>query len=129
LLAKWRWRFLNTDHGSWKEVLQAKYGGHVIVAHVDGADGGGRRSSIWWKDICNLDSEGRWFSEVIIKKVGDGTTTSFWTDIWLGNLSLKDRFPRLFSVSTMKDVKVAAAGSWVDNSWSWSLTWRRSLFV
>jgi hypothetical protein len=42
-----------------------------------------------------------------VKKLGNSTHTSFWDDIWVGNLPLKDRFPRLFSISTQKEATVA----------------------
>jgi hypothetical protein len=67
--------------------------------------------------------------ETTVKKLGDGNMTELWNDAWLGTVPLKDRFPRLFSISTLKEAKVAEAGVWVNNSWCWSLTWRRNFFV
>ncbi|KAL4276089.1 hypothetical protein AHAS_Ahas20G0172300 [Arachis hypogaea] len=32
-------------------------------------------------------------------EVGDGRRTRFWEDVWIHGGSLKDRFPKLFSVS------------------------------
>jgi hypothetical protein len=55
--------------------------------------------------------------------------TALWKDAWLGDVILKDRFPCLFSISTLKDAKVAEAGSWVNNNWCWVLTWRRNFFA
>jgi hypothetical protein len=65
----------------------------------------------------------------VVKKVGDGRLTAFWTDIWIGNVSLKDRFPRLFSVSSIQEAKVGSAGSWVNGRWCWAIAWRQNLFV
>jgi hypothetical protein len=30
-------------------------------------------------------------------ELGNGTTTLFWSDVWLGDEALEERFPRLFS--------------------------------
>lgn len=42
-------------------------------------------------------------------KIADGTTTSFWFDVWDGNDSLGDRFPELFSHCTSKEITVHQA--------------------
>jgi len=44
--------------------------------------------------------------------VGDGKEISFWEDNWLGCGNLKEVFPRLFSISSAKDAKVAELGYW-----------------
>lgn len=36
--------------------------------------------------------------------VGNGDRIHFWTDTWVGNLSVKSAFPRLFSLSLEKDI-------------------------
>jgi hypothetical protein len=46
----------------------------------------------------------------------------------VGNLSLKDRFPRLFSISTQKEATVADLYC-RNNIDHWSLNWRRRFFV
>jgi hypothetical protein len=129
LLANWQWRFLDPSQSGWKALLIAKYGVHLASDHIQQLNGDVRRASTWWKDICNLQGDRRWFEQATVKKVGDGGSTSLWCDSWLGNFSLRDRFPRLYSISNMKEVKVADAGYWENNIWSWSLRWRRSLFV
>lgn len=47
----------------------------------------GRASSIWWKDIPQLDNgdsepNNGWFRTRVKKEVGDGKDTSFWSDWW-----------------------------------------------
>jgi hypothetical protein len=129
LLAKWRWRFLNNDRSCWKLVLEAKYGNNLAHVHLQQEHCQSRTASLWWKDVCKLEGDGSWFAEAAVKKVGDGNTTLLWTDYWLGNFSLKNRFPRLFGISTLKLAKVAEAGYWANDCWHWSLEWRRNLFV
>jgi hypothetical protein len=110
-------------------VLEAKYGDNLAVGHVQQAHREVRTASTWWKDICKLEGDERWFVETTVKRLGDGNTTELWKDTWLGSVPLKDRFSRLFSISTLKEAKVAEAGTWVNNSWCWSLSWRRNFFV
>jgi hypothetical protein len=129
LLAKWRWRFLNADQSCWKVVLQSKYGDNLASKHLQQEHSEVRLASIWWKDICKLEGNDRWLTETIVKKVGNGRSTSLWTDAWLGNFTLKDRFPRLYSISIAKDVMVAEAGLRENDNWRWALDWRRNLFV
>jgi len=38
---------------------------------------------------------GRWFDDNILREVGDGSTTFFWTYRWLGDIPLCDRFSLL----------------------------------
>jgi hypothetical protein len=60
--------------------------------------------------------------------LGNGRKTKFWHDIWIGDLSLKDRFPRLFSISNQKDDLVADVWRPVSGEDSWRLLWRRRFF-
>ncbi|GAU18484.1 hypothetical protein TSUD_366670 [Trifolium subterraneum] len=43
-----------------------------------------------------------WFGESILKKVGDGYDTLFWSDPWLGGSALCERFRRLFDLAENK---------------------------
>jgi hypothetical protein len=72
-------------------------------------------ASLWWKDVCSIGTNlnNNWFAQNVVKKLGNDTHTSFWDDIWVSNLPLKDRFPRLFSISTQKEAMVGVAtGKW-----------------
>jgi hypothetical protein len=112
LLTKWRWRLLNGGNSLWREVIRSKYGDEVI-GRVDWNEGGRPWfSSLWWKDISSIgyNLNTNWFVRSVKRSLGNGATTSFWLDIWVGSLSLKDRFPRLYSISTQKMVTVAELG-------------------
>ncbi|WJX67033.1 hypothetical protein P8452_51532 [Trifolium repens] len=130
LLVKWRWRLLEDDHVLWKEVLKGKYGEGVIGRVELGDESKPWYSSTWWKDICsigiNLDQN--WFSHQVIKKLGDGSHTSFWKDAWVGDVLLCVKFPRLFSIVSNKEATVAELWSPGVGS-GWNLSWRRNLFV
>ena len=54
---------------------------------------------------------------------------SFWEDLWLGEVRLKEKFPRLFSISLQQLTPISKCGSWDGSVWHWNLMWRRELFV
>ncbi|GAU10875.1 hypothetical protein TSUD_424580, partial [Trifolium subterraneum] len=77
---KWCWRLLVDRGGLWFRVLAARYGidrGRLRE--------GGRSGSSWWREIARIrdgvaDIGGGWFGESVVRKVGDGVETFFWTD-------------------------------------------------
>ncbi|RHN65973.1 putative RNA-directed DNA polymerase [Medicago truncatula] len=104
----------------------------VLVARNGMEDGflrvGGRDGSVWWRNIAGLRSEG-WFFNNVSHLLGDGTNVLFWTDIWLGELSLRDRFSRLYELSLFKGESVATmkALGWDEAGEAWK--WKRRLFA
>ncbi|XP_029148758.1 uncharacterized protein [Arachis hypogaea] len=50
-------------------------------------------------------------------EVGDGRRTRFWEDVWLYCGPLKDRFPRLFSISMQKGCVIGVCGFWDGLDW------------
>ena len=55
--------------------------------------------------------------------VGLGDKTLLWEYIWIGDISLKDRFPILYSLSLQIFLKIEDCGMWD------GLLWRRVLFM
>jgi hypothetical protein len=86
-------------------------------------------SSSWWKDICSIgmNQNNVWFSQQVVKVMGNGEHTRFWEDRWVGVASLSELFPRLFSISMQKEVSVARMRN-QNGLGSWDLIWRRRLF-
>jgi hypothetical protein len=109
LLTKWRWRLLHEDNAVWKEVVKSKYGSGVVGSTVLGDENRPWFASLWWKDICSIGSNfsQNWFSQGVVRKLGNGVNTRFWRDTWVGEIPLQCKFPRLFSISTQKDLSVA----------------------
>jgi hypothetical protein len=70
LLAKWRWKLLNEDNELWKRVILAKYGDNVLGSVSLVAEDYRTVGSVWWRDICRVDSGLGWFSQAATKKVG-----------------------------------------------------------
>jgi hypothetical protein len=131
LLAKWRWRLLSNEHAVWKDVLISKYGSLVVGQPVLGDEVKLWFASSWWKDICSIgvNLNLNWFSSNVVKKLGNGVHTRFWSDIWVGDVPLRDRFPRLFSISSQKEGSVADFRRVINGTFSWDFIWRRRFFV
>jgi len=67
----------------------------VVFVDRDGADS--RRS--WFL-------KGGWFEENVSRNVGSGADTFFWTNRWIGEISLCERFRQLFDLTVDKWVPV-----------------------
>lgn len=65
----------------------------------------------------------------MVRRVGNGLTTSFWNDILRGDLTLRAKYPRLLSISTQKEENVGSVGGALDYGVVWTFGWRRRLFV
>jgi len=68
-----------------------------------------RRQSIWWQDVCRIFDKvelGNWFDCRCHWSLGDGRSVNFWEDRWVVGQVLKEKFPRLFSISQCLDSKV-----------------------
>jgi hypothetical protein len=105
LLIKWRWRLIQRNGTFWKDILSAKYGAQVCQnVHWIGSSIHNGASS-WWKDICSIDirEDESWFAQNLSRKIGNGLSTRFWLDCWLGDNPLSVRYPRLFSISAFKE--------------------------
>ncbi|GKA20408.1 RNA-directed DNA polymerase, eukaryota [Tanacetum coccineum] len=57
--------------------------------------------------IKSLKDSGFDFSSHCKKRIGDGSCTSFWYDIWLADAPLCVQFPRLFALELDKEIVVA----------------------
>ncbi|MCI34288.1 putative non-LTR retroelement reverse transcriptase related protein, partial [Trifolium medium] len=111
--------------GLWFRVLAARYG-----VERGRLRGGGARGSSWWRELVRIpDGEGElgggWFGEHISKRVGDGSDTFFWTDPWMDETSLCERFGRLYDLAENKSVSVVEMFSlgWGAGGEAW--VWRR----
>ena len=131
LLAKWRWRLLDGNFALWKDVLGARYGGCTSVLLEENASGRPRLASSWWKDIVKLGSFGgsNWFNSEVVREVGNGLTSSFWNDVWRGEVCFRVKYPRLFLISANREALVGEVGVVLDHGLEWRLNWRRHLFI
>ncbi|KAK1327166.1 hypothetical protein QJS10_CPA01g01634 [Acorus calamus] len=67
------------------------------------------------------------FMEAIRWKVGHGKKVFLWHDTWLGDSSLKTRFPRLFKISQLKEGMINRFWSSDETGGGWNLQMRRNL--
>lgn len=129
LLGKWRWRLLVDPDVCWHNILVSRYGVPCTKPNTQVWDS--KNSSSWWRDLCAIDSNSvvvqHWLSNEVRRKVGNGDSILVWHDVWFGVKSLKEEFPRLFSLPLDKDSSVAKMGCWDGNVWRWR--WRRALFA
>ncbi|XP_071687945.1 uncharacterized protein [Rutidosis leptorrhynchoides] len=98
LLGKWWWRFLTEPTTLWVKVISSIYGpsggfdldrNHKLIT-----------CNSTWANIIkagdHIDSIGVAFKDSFKKSIGDGSSTRFWSDCWVGSSTLKSRFGRLF---------------------------------
>ncbi|XP_072077829.1 uncharacterized protein [Arachis hypogaea] len=85
-----------------------------------------------WKDICQLNIKEQHIRNMMISglsmEVKNGRNTHFWEDAWLQDGSLKDYFPRLFSISNQQGSVIGDCGFWDGLEWVWNFQRRRELF-
>ena len=129
LLGKWCWSMLTDKEGLWYRVLKARYG-----EVGDRLREGGRHDSMWWRSICRVrgrvgEGVGSWFDDNVRRLVGDGRTTLFWFDHWIGETPLRFKFPRLFDLAINKEctVKEMESLGWEVEGRAWE--WRRRLLA
>ncbi|KAL4285443.1 hypothetical protein GQ457_16G011680 [Hibiscus cannabinus] len=130
LLDKWFCRYGNESASLWRRVIASKISrSESALLPVPGC---GRNTSWIWKGIlksaCCEDSFGLCFRANLSVQVGDGIHILFWDDVWLGNSSLKDQFPRFYALSCNKSGKVADFGRKIGARWVWHIPLRRGLF-
>ncbi|PWA42563.1 hypothetical protein CTI12_AA543490 [Artemisia annua] len=58
----------------------------------------------------------------IKRRVNSGTSTKFWHDTWISNTSLRNQFPRLYRLTTNKDILIR-------DCWNqgWNFSWSRNI--
>ncbi|CAL5192304.1 unnamed protein product [Lathyrus oleraceus] len=133
LMSKWGWRFLNDKHAIWFKLLQFRYGSGLQSLCDVVSKPALSNYSLWWRDIrlvCGTPFGGHdWFSDSISCKLGRDNSILFWKHCWLGNISLKLLFPRLFEVCSFPNALVINCGLWENVGWSWKVGVDSTLLV
>ncbi|GJZ05566.1 putative RNA-directed DNA polymerase, eukaryota, reverse transcriptase zinc-binding domain protein [Tanacetum coccineum] len=99
MLSKWWWRFLNEENALWRKLIVSIHG------HQGGLQIG---SSLYksgpWYQIMRLKDDflscGITLPSLSKRKIGNGQTTRFWLDPWLGGSPLNISFSRLFRLES-----------------------------
>ena len=106
LLAKWVWRFTVEQGSMWRGVIEAVHGGRGNWCFLPIK----RSISGCWKFIVKILEakrfNGKSMHHLIRGVVGKGDNICFWSDFWLGNTLLKDRWPCLYKLDRGKKCKV-----------------------
>lgn len=102
LLTKWLIRFRDPKElGIWKANLLAKYANCRSTQSF----------SPFWKEVMLLKEV---IDISINVKLGNGNSTSFWLDRWLGDCNLATLYPSLFEIAQDKAIKVSQVFSSTD---------------
>jgi len=97
LLFKWWWRFSQEKQALWLKVIKS--------IHNESCNFSSPRSIVpkvrrTWSDIIKMGLEGSIEKQIFFKElqieIGNGATTQFWVDHWLGDAPLKVLFPILY---------------------------------
>ena len=57
--------------------------------------------------------------------MGDGTNVKFWEDVWCGDCSLKDVFPKLYGISRAREASVSEVMRFSHGRIHWDIRFRR----
>ena len=122
LVAKWHWRFPLETTSLWHRVIRSKYG--VQQNGWDANIGIGATHASPWKFISQVYHS---FSSLLSLRVGDGTRIRFWEDLWIGESSFLELFPRLYRVSSLHNAPISEFFTSQDNQLSWNFHFIRNL--
>ncbi|XP_058783793.1 uncharacterized protein LOC131658524 [Vicia villosa] len=92
--------------------FKSRYGDLTLYIFGDGKDIIAHSScSLWWKDMIKIGSSSSYDPIVVNSRfsVHNGLFTPFWESTWLDKISLKEEFPKLFEVSSLKRVMLGEA--------------------
>ena len=122
LLGKWLWHFAHEEGAWWRSVLVAKYGldwGGWYSRDIPGSHGVGL-----WKYICK-----GWqvFRSHFIFDPGKGSKIRFLDDIWCGDRALKEDFPGLFIIASLKEASIADNMECSNGIIQWNIQFTRLL--
>lgn len=67
------------------------------------------------------------FMENVELRISDGNRVKFWVDVWLGSSSLKSLFPRLYQLTSDKEISLNLQLSCRDSTNTWCFHFRRPL--
>ncbi|GJX32886.1 putative RNA-directed DNA polymerase [Tanacetum coccineum] len=108
MLSKWWWRFHNENNALWKQIITSVHGTNGGIS-VDSLSNHRLPHSPWvpiTKINSSLSTMDVNLHSLFTRVIGDGSTVSFWNDLWIGDSKLSSMFPRIFSLETSKECTV-----------------------
>ncbi|GJR38444.1 hypothetical protein Tco_1214128 [Tanacetum coccineum] len=106
LLFKWVWRFYTQKESLWTKVIIGIHGVEGKLNSIVSTN----HSSIWLnivQEMKRLKDNGLDLCDFIHKKMGNGSETSFWQDMWREEELFKSKYPRIYALESNKDITVA----------------------
>ncbi|PWA77400.1 hypothetical protein CTI12_AA222640 [Artemisia annua] len=84
-----------------------------------------KTNGVWGRIIGSINTmhdKGYIPHSSIKRRVNSGTSTKFWHDTWISNTSLRNQFPRLYRLTTNKDILIR-------DCWNqgWNFSWSRNI--
>jgi hypothetical protein len=100
LIVKWIWRLNNAGGGdTCCELLKNKYMNNKPLAACNGKGG-----SHFWQGVIKVKNKFKWGAKM---EVHNGENTSFWNDVWKGDVPLKLVFPKLYEYCRNRNCTVS----------------------
>ena len=106
LLMKWVWRFVSQNNSLWARSIKAIHGDF----NIPGLRANKGYNSCWKSIISEVSSLSKIGVNVLnymSMKIGDGKSCKFWYDRWNDEGILKDKYPRVFSLESCKNIFIA----------------------
>ncbi|KAL4584913.1 hypothetical protein LXL04_009524 [Taraxacum kok-saghyz] len=115
MLFKWWWRFFHSPNLLWVKVVKSIYGSDGGRPQVDSM----RVSKGPWSGVLRMLGRLRVQELDLVsmcpKRLGNGESTNFWHDRWLGGRILAAEFPRVYALDSLQSISV---GDRVRVGWS-----------
>ena len=114
ILAKWIWRDHQEEKALWRNLIKAKYTPTSNKNHP----------SIIYKralEVHKETSKSHHLTNRTRHKVGNGRSTSFWTDPWIENTTLALKYPLLYRLSLSKKATIKEMWNVVNKFWDLKL--------
>ena len=97
LLSKWLYCLLTTD-GTWQQLIRNKYIETKPLVQVQWKNG----DSHFWASLMKTKQEFLKFGTFIVK---DGSQVRFWEDRWIGNITLREHYPKLYNIASQNMIR------------------------
>ena len=99
-MCKWIWKLAQGATGLWADILRAKYfpNGNFFDGEA--------RGSPFWQDLQAIRPA---FDQGAKFNIGNGRSTRFWLDFWVGVRPLWEEFLELYALAVRPNQKVAEA--------------------
>ncbi|CAL1399881.1 unnamed protein product [Linum trigynum] len=122
MLANWLWRFAVERSSWWRILIEIKYPNPRSIWQTDRARMGFSHS-VW----ANISKAYDFFWKFASMDPGNGTSISFWYDVWVPGMVLASAFPRVAAAAVDPNASLSDVASFDDGTVRWSITLKYSL--